>query len=165
MSAPTSKDSLFSGLRWGYLQGGEERRRSKLVWWEMGQASSDSFLVNICLTIRRDNTWEGPVFVQETPRFWWSLFLGCRCRGGKEGWSQGPSLWAQLASWKGCGKMERKEVTAGKTSDSLYSVRSIRLLSRTSKACQIKMQPCGLMISILVVGLVIKTQCWEWSPV
>lgn len=93
MSAPTSKDSLFVGLRWGYLQVGAERSASSSV--NRPQKSH-----RICGIMKHDDTWEGPVFVRETLRFWWSLFWGCRCRGGKEGWSRGPGLWARPASWR-----------------------------------------------------------------
>lgn len=53
-----------------------------------------------CLILIYDRTWEEPAPVPETPRFWWSLFWVCHCRGGKEGWCQGRGLWAPLASYR-----------------------------------------------------------------
>lgn len=103
MSAPTSKDSLFSGLRWGYLPQREEK--AEACRWK-GWFRSQQVFIN-CLILICDRTWEEPAPVPETPRFWWSLFWVCRCRGGKEGWCQGRGLWAPLASY---GRRRRMEV-------------------------------------------------------
>ncbi len=54
-----------------------------------------------------------------------------------------------------------------------YFIQFNQQLSSTSKpreccviyACQIKMWHCGLMFSTLVVGLAMRAQCREWSPV
>ena len=98
---------------------GGERREEKPGEWTKANRQDRSSLTFVCF-----DTWEEPVFAQETPRFWWSLSWGCRCRGGTEGWSRGPGLWARPASWR--------KMAALDTLGSLAPFNTIRLLSSAS---------------------------------
>lgn len=147
MSAPTSKDSLFSGLRWGYLQGRGEWRSLGVHLRNMNK----THFTAICTMIKR-STWEGLVFAPETPRFWWSLFWGCHCRGGKEGWCRGPGLSAQLASWRGqTGWRNRIDIGA--------------VCQNWEHLSEQNQWSSGGMISTLAVGLAIKILSIGSGPV
>lgn len=90
-------------------------------------------------------TLAGPVFVQETPQFWWSLSWGCRCRGGTVGLSQERGLWARLASWRWGGN--------GSLCHSIHQNRFVA-----------PWKHIRLTISLLA-GSLMETLQWEWLPV
>lgn len=144
MSAPTSKDSLFSGLRWGYLGREDRRRLSTLLFHE-----SDNLARHIYVMIKRTIPGRGQCLFKKLLDFDEVCLEGAVvqeergvCPGGQVlelCWlpaenrclQRGGHMWPKIRS----GFRERVGYWA----------------------CQNQMWHYGLMISKRAVGLVVKT--------